>query len=177
MRSHKLGGALAAQTRVLCVFPRGGRLNLVQVSVAFLACGLGAHELLIWVVAVLLFQRDAAWLDDPNISILSSLETFLLFDLFLRDQLRLENIIAVVSVLIRETISKPEVVTIGTFIELMCVWASWGLQSLHCSLQICLLLPFQRFAIYLLEDDVLPLLNVHLVQDVVAEGGLSWRVG
>ena len=72
-------------------------------------------------MAVLLFQRDAAWLDDPNISILSSLETFLLFDLFLRDQLRLENIIAVVSVLIRETISKPEVVTIGTFIELMCV--------------------------------------------------------
>jgi hypothetical protein len=72
-------------------------------------------------VAVLLFQRDAAWLDDPNISILSGLETFLLFDLFLRDQLRLENIIAVVSVLIRETISKPEVVTIGTFIELMCV--------------------------------------------------------
>ena len=44
---------------------------------------------------------------------------------------------------------------------------------MHCSLQICLLLPFQRFAIYLLEDDVLPLLNVHLVQDVVAEGGLS----
>lgn len=72
-------------------------------------------------MAVLLFQRDAAWLDDPNISILSGLETFLLFDLFLRDQLRLENIIAVVSVLIRETISKPEVVTIGTFIELMCV--------------------------------------------------------
>ena len=70
---------------------------------------------------MLLFQRDAAWLDDPNISILSSLETFLLFDLFLRDQLRLENIIAVVSVLIRETISKPEVVTIGTFIELMCI--------------------------------------------------------
>lgn len=70
---------------------------------------------------MLLFQRDAAWLDDPNISILSGLETFLLFDLFLRDQLRLENIIAVVSVLIRETISKPEVVTIGTFIELMCV--------------------------------------------------------
>lgn len=70
---------------------------------------------------MLLFQRDAAWLDDPNISILSGLETFLLFDLFLRDQLRLENIIAVVSVLIRETISKPEVVTVGTFIELMCV--------------------------------------------------------
>lgn len=72
-------------------------------------------------MAVLLFQRDAAWLDDPNISILSGLETFLLFDLFLRDQLRLENIIAVVSVLIRETISKPKVVTVGTFIELMCV--------------------------------------------------------